>query len=259
MITKTKLTLSASSILIGLLIAPLSCPAAVISWGAATDTTGKFQFIEGPLVIALNGGLQAPNVIGGGASGTSNYAFTATNYASLGPHGFAGTGADAGDSPQTRTQENVYDPSAITSTGHLQFDNTIKSVTDSNGTPSGIATGTLTLNGLTDGTDYLIQVFYNDQRTGGNIHARVMRYGDGSGNTVDVAGGDPAAGVQTAHYGQHAVGSFTASGTSQDLTMQAIGFGNVHYNAILVTEVPEPSSAALLGLAALGLIVRRRR
>ena len=146
----------------------------------------------------------------------------------------------------------------MTSTGHLQADAVIASMTDSWGSPTGIVTGTLTLNGLTAGTDYQIQVFFNDQRD--TTDDRIMTYGDGNGNTVNLAGGDPAAGVQTSAYGQNAIGTFTADGTSQDLTMQANGFGNVHFSAILVTEViPEPSSPLLLGLGALALAVRRRR
>ncbi len=207
--------------------------AAPVSWTPATNTGGKADLIEGNVVVALSGGSASPTVIGGGPGGTTDYAFTAANFTSLGIHAFVGTGADAGDSPRNRVEDNVYDPDIITSTGDADYDTLVESVTDSYGTPSGIVTGTLTLNNLADGGNYTIQVFFNDQRDA--TDDRTMTYGDGQGNTVDVIGGDPAAGIQTGMYGQFAVGSFTASGTSQDLTMTAVGFGNVHFTAIVVT------------------------
>lgn len=80
----------------------------------------------------------------------------------------------------------------------------------------------------------------------GITNGRVMTFGDGLGNTVDL-------------NGQFAIGTFTASGTTQDLTALANGFGQAHINAFQVRAVPEPSSAALLGLAGFALILRRRK
>lgn len=208
--------------------------AAPISWSPVANTGGKADLVEGNVVIALNGGTGSPVVNGGGAGGTTDYTFAAVNYAGLGPHSFLAT--TGGPTPQNRTADNVYSPGSITSTGDPGFDTMVASVTDTSGTSTGITAGVLTLNGLADGDNYTIQVFFNDQRDG--TDNRTMTYGDGEGNTVDVIGGDPTAGVQPGMYGQFALGTFTASGTSQDLTMLATGFGNVHFNAIVVTGPP---------------------
>ena len=212
--------------------------AAPITWGVATDTSGKSDLIEGAVVIALNGGAGSPSITGGGAGGTTDYSFSAANYANLGPNTFVAT--SGGPTPRNRTSTAIYDPSALLTTGDAAFDALVGSVTDTFGTSSGITAGTLTLTGLTPGAEYSIQIFYNDQRDA--VDDRVMTYGDGNGNTVNVAGGDPAAGVQSDAYGQFAVGTFTASGTTQDLTMEAgvVGpsFGNIHFTAILVAIPP---------------------
>jgi len=214
--------------------------AAPITWGAATNTASKAELVEGVVVTALNGGPASPTITNGGANGLTTYSFSASNYTTV---AFTPTGGDAGDNPRNRTSTNMYTPVSISTTGDTGYDTLIASVTDPNGTPSGIKTGTLTLGGLNSGSKYQVQVFFNDQRH--TSDHRVMIYGDGEAteNTVSVAGGDPADQVQITHYGQHAIGTFTADGTTQALTMDSSttsGFGNVHYNAILVVDVTAP-------------------
>lgn len=77
---------------------------------------------------------------------------------------------------------------------------------------------------LVIGQSYLIQVFFTDLRS--CCSGRVMSYGDGLNNPVDVAASG-AAGT----YGQNALGSFVADGTSQTLSISTNNAGNVHLNA----------------------------
>ncbi|BCX48741.1 hypothetical protein HAHE_26490 [Haloferula helveola] len=193
-----------------------------ITWGPATDTTGKSQLVEGPLVTALSAGVGA-TVSNGGASGTSNYTFAEVDYSDL---AFEPT-------PGARVTADISE--GATSTGDTDFDTVLKSFADSE---SGITNGLQTIGGLSAGTNYLVQVFYNDQRAA--YSSRVMTFGDGqpTPSNVDVA----AAG---SGWGQHAIGSFTAVGPSVPLSHIANGFGNVHFNAILVVEAPPGPTATL--------------
>jgi choline-sulfatase len=216
----------------------LACAAsaAPITWSPAVPTTGKADLIEGDVAIALNCGSHSPTITGGGASGTSTYSFTAADFTNFGPHTFAATAG--GPASQVRLTSNVYDPGSIATTGDTGFDNVIKTFADAFGNPAGITAGTLTLTGLDPGAAYQIQVFFNDQRD--TADDRVMTYGDGLGNNVNIAGGNPASGVQTSHYGSHAVGGFTAGAATQSLTMATNGFGNVHLTALVVTRSGPP-------------------
>ena len=97
---------------------------------------------------------------------------------------------------------------------------------------------------LTPGVTYQIQVWYVDDRQ--QFDSRVMQFGDGNGNTVDL-------------NDQYSVGTFVADATTQNLTMRAQGFGNAHITAYAITTpIPEPSTIALCGLA-MALLLRRRR
>jgi hypothetical protein len=80
---------------------------------------------------------------------------------------------------------------------------------------------------LVSGQGYIVQVFFTDLRD--CCSARVMTFGDGAGNTVDVdaSGGE-------GHFGQVATGTFTADETTQSLTLAVNGFGNAHINAYQV-------------------------
>ena len=239
------------------LTAITSSPAAPITWQAAANTSGKADLIEGAIITALNGSNVDSTISNGGASGTSNYFFATSNYTTI---NFAATGADAGDTARAGFGLTQYAPEVMLTTGDTDFDALISTASFSFGTPSGIVTGTMTLEGLTVGTAYQVQLFFNEQRHTGlstSPDLRVMIFGDGAGNTTTVAGGDPAAGVQTDHYGQFVIGSFTADATTQELTMDSSlteGFGNVHYNAILLTGPEELNVAPQLADAAFEIL-----
>lgn len=116
------------------------------------------------------------------------------------------------------------------------------------------ATGTFTLNGLTEGVTYSLQLFASDTRaTIGD--RRTIQFSDGLGNsTAQVAQIDK----------QYFIGTFTAVGTSQTIGAVSLPIspgtsGSVILNAVTVSVIPEPSSLMLLALGGLGLISVRRR
>jgi len=87
---------------------------------------------------------------------------------------------------------------------------------------------------------YNVQVFFCDQRGAAGMD-RVMQFGStnslGLGSsTVDVEGdvGDDTIGPP---FGQYAIGSFVADGDDPELTLDALGFSNTHWNAMQVRDV----------------------
>lgn len=78
---------------------------------------------------------------------------------------------------------------------------------------------------LTNGNDYQIQVWYVD-----TSKTRTTPFGDGESpnHTVDVVGGPD---------GQFAIGTFTAVGTSQTLTLESPGFSNAHITGYQIRSV----------------------
>jgi hypothetical protein len=221
-----------------------SLQAAAITWGSATDIAGvgDIDLTGGSILYAMDGG------DGATAGGVT---FDASDYVNL-PSGvtFAATGGDAGENPQARSTDSVAGTVLGASTGDAGYDDLIGWVADSFGDNDGIVTGTMTFGNLVDTQAYQIQIWFSDDRFGG----RDMTYGDGT-NTVTLSDRSSGAGSN----GQYAIGTFTASGTSQDLTMAASGMGNLHYNAILVQAVPEPSSVMLVGIAGIALLAFFRR
>jgi hypothetical protein len=205
--------------LIALIAASLVARAAPITWGPAANTTGKNQLIEGQVVLAVSGGTGA-SITGAGTSASSNFTFTGVNYQDL----------SFTPAPGNRIATDVSN--GTPGTGDANFDTILKSFTDAS---ANIASGTQTITGLTSGAGYRIQVFFNDQRA--TYNTRVMTFGDGASpaHNVNVSAGGSG-------WGQHAIGSFTAAGSTQSLTHSANGFANVHFNAILVVRDVTPAA-----------------
>ncbi|MDF7809285.1 sulfatase-like hydrolase/transferase [Pontiellaceae bacterium B12219] len=182
---------------------PFTLSAATIEWGAASDISSAWDVYDsGALVEAFNAG--ADGVSGQTVNGVM----------------FAGTGA-------------LLDRSSTTDafngdTGDAAYNALLSTIDYGNGANQ----FTLAVGGgqLVPGTKYTIQVWYVHTSYSG----RAMRFGDGYGNTVDLASSP----------GQFSIGRFTADGGTQALTCDAEGMGQAHITAYqireaLPLEVPE--------------------
>jgi len=122
------------------------------------------------------------------------------------------------------------------------------------------ATITVTLKGLTSGQQYRLQWWTSDAALQSPI------YGGSFTNTTATAVNSVTLDANTTNtvggLGQFAIGTFTASGTSQPFTLAETGGDfNPLINALQVRAVPEPSTVAmaLAGLACGGYSMFRRR
>jgi len=190
-----------SEILAPILSAALIAPgiAASITWDPVSDTTDPAVIItDGSLVEAINGSRTAGVVTVNGVNFSPSDTLLPTNAASV-----------------ALSSQTTLDPG---------FDELLNTVEFGGGTATSITVGG---GALVSGQTYTIQVFFTDLRS--CCSGRVMTYGDGEGNTVDVT----ASGVPGT-FGQFATGTFIADGTNQTLSLTANGFGNVHINGYQV-------------------------
>ena len=88
---------------------------------------------------------------------------------------------------------------------------------------------------LVVGQSYRLQLFFTDLRS--CCSGRVMTYGDGQGNSVNLnASGSPGS------FGQTVTGTFVASGANQTLTLATNGFGNAHLTGYQIRTAASPPS-----------------
>lgn len=95
----------------------------------------------------------------------------------------------------------------------------------------GAVTATVTLNNLTSGRVYAVQVWVSDPRGGGTAGRTETVSGL---NQVTLAYNVPPA---TGGVGQYSIGVFTAIGNSQTFSLTTTGTGSTQINALLVSDV----------------------
>lgn len=113
-------------------------------------------------------------------------------------------------------------------TGDTAYDALLSTIDYGGG--AGLNTVTVGGGNLTVGSTYMIQVWFADTR----YADRQMDFGDGNGNTVRL----------TSSPGQYAVGTFTADGSTQSFTYDAVNIKQGHMNAYQVrtaSSAPVPS------------------
>jgi len=212
----------------GLLIATAfatSASAAVITYGSAQDISADTDVINTDVIYAVSLGTSAAQTVNGVSFADS--ASTDITVADFGGGIGEGFGAlIAGSAFSTLTPG---------------FQGVLRS-----GIFSPSATAEVTLNGLTPGTNYQVQIF--TARTDANV--REYTFADGTSSVTLNSGVDA---------GQFAIGTFTADAATQSLGIITDDSNFGVFSAVVVAEaVPEPSSMALLALGGLGLLRRRR-
>ncbi|BDS05808.1 hypothetical protein NT6N_08480 [Oceaniferula spumae] len=251
---------------------PMAASAATISWAPSENlyqgnTTQAFVDTSGTLAVAMNAtDTTSPVTPLGGSVTVNGVAFQ---------HGGSGdviTGV-GGESITLATGDNNF---GAFDDGEFSGDGAIFTLLRS----GSFRLESVTLAGLTSGYTYQIQVFTNDAR--GNRH-EFFQVGLTDGTSLDVAditgisdlnnspvNGDPPVFPQT-NAGDSIIGSFVANGSTQTFgvfgrdadggtfTNGGTGASQINGIQLRITAIPEPSSAALLGLGGLALILRRRK
>ena len=120
----------------------------------------------------------------------------------------------------------------------------------------GSTSGSVTMNGLTPGHAYTVQIWLNDSRNSSSTWARNETWSSSGGNSVSLTFNTTQTG---GGVGQYAVGTFSASGTSQTFTFAAgttgVSSPSGQLNAISVRDngvavfTPTPFTATRVNLA----------
>jgi len=182
---------------------------------AASVDVSDIRLTGSPFLVAFNGG-DALNIAG--------IQFTGGTFTNL-PETMT-------FSPSSATAD-TFEAGLVESTGNVSYDALLDRMAY---TTSGERSGTIEFNGLTTGQEYQVQLWYSDQR--GTAANRSMIFGDdgASTQTVSVA-------AATGDFGENVVGTFTAIGSTQRLSLSTSGFGNVHFNALTLGAISTVSQA----------------
>lgn len=200
---------------LSLLPVPLVAQTAVITWGPATPVStaiGNSSDVStnGTLVEAYNAVpnddiATAANVIVNGVTFVPTTSLLNADPKNGGPSDF---------SADTNAGDPEYD--ALLSRPEFGGGSSQVTVVVGDGDGNGSVTGAGL---LVPGEDYEIQVWYVDTR-----NTRITPVGDGNGNTVELSD-------------EYSIGTFTANGTTQNITLASPGFGQAHITAYQIRSL----------------------
>jgi len=226
--------------------------AAPITWGSA-------QTVSGDSDVSTNGTLVYAYTFGG----TSAPPSATVNGVTFSPFRIPGgviTSTTVGSVSLAESPGNLFASNSLGSSSapYSALSTDYKAILGSGAYADIPASITVTLGGLTSGQDYLVQWWTNNAS-----NAAIL--GAGFTNTTALATNSVTLDANTTNavggLGQFAIGTFTASGTSQTFLLSETSGGfNPLINALQVRLVPEPA-LTLLGTAAatVGLLAWRRR
>lgn len=210
----------ARAIALAALLSPIASHGAPITWGTATDVATVAD-------VSTTGGFVE----------AFNLAYRALDTSTVTVNGVTFTGLTT---PSPLTTSPATSPSAYlngNSSGNNDYNALLNTAAYGGGPSTMITVGG---GNLINGGEYLIQVWYVEERTTGNpvLNTRKMIYGSPGGNTVTVGG---TAGL----LGQYAIGTFTADGPSQTLTLATVGasFLSCHLTAYQIRATSSPPTS----------------
>lgn len=215
--------------------------AATINWGAAFELISLSDLdLSKPFIRGANGGNDAGVVVGGVTF--DNYESPAFGAVTLEPLWLTSASDGAALNSFSQTDIDLYDPA----TGDAGLDTLLATTTFTDG-----PTVTYTLNGLTVGQDYQIQITGQADSRPGFLN-----------QVTDIDGGDGGGGVSVHRYTDldldtvphvtTAIGTFTADAATQTFTA---GGPSAGFSALVVSSddgpfgIPEPSTLVMVGLA----------
>lgn len=245
------------------LLATAACAnAASIVWNPSQNITGNSDVsLAGDFAYAYN--------LGGRVSGNPvNTTVNGVVFSGAVTDGVAGKFSWSVSAGASGWSASVYSSTSAPFTGlSADYRMLLQSAIRANNAAGDVAgVGTLTLLGLTVGHQYQVQLWTNDSR-GGQVAY------DNSFSATSLGGGSVTLDSNTKNegfggLGQYVIGTFVATGTSQDITLTSLSLyinnhDGVILNAFQVRDlgmVPEPGTSALLfGACALAAVAVRRR
>lgn len=252
---------------------PLASSAALITWDTSVDMYADGVGVDGDESFVNN---TTGNFVLGYSATTAGTASAATvNGVTFAEATGAALVAGYTDNGVTTTHSATRDTPTAFGDGGFSSNADIQNLLRG----AAFDAASITLSGLTIGDTYVMQIFTNDARTGGGRdNLWQVGFSDGTQNFADsmTAGTHGISHLNNRDSvtfagetsGDSIIGTFVADATTQSFDHQGTrdafdttsgGQGQINAFQLRVIPVPEPSSTALIGLAGLGLILRRKK